>query len=134
MRFWITITVTLGSVLLVGCVDLQHSGRVAIRAVHPTGETFYVPYPQPIWCFAITNTGNIELHWRSGIETRGDCSTNYSPACGSFDWPWGVLEPGQRITTEMIVPAKIDGVWRAYVESWSVPNYDTKTYKDVWQR
>jgi hypothetical protein len=131
MRFWITV-VALISMLLAGCNHNSLSGSMTIRAVASTGGTFYTPHPQPIWTFAVTNTGRCELHWQSGIEVKGGGDTNYSHAGGFIEWPEGILAPGEGVETNMIVPAKTGIVWRAYVEWWTTSMRHMETYNDKW--
>jgi hypothetical protein len=96
---------------------------VTIRAIAPTGDTFYRP-PQPIWRFAITNSSHCIVLWQSGVEVEGEYR-DYSNAGGHVDWPEGILFPGQCVFTNMIVPAKTNA-WRARVMSWPVSPQDLK--------
>jgi hypothetical protein len=110
---------------------------MTISTIGPTGDTFYIPHPQPIWEFAITNLGARDVEWRAGIEVRGNSDTNYSHAGGFFDWPEGILAPGQGLHTNMVVPAKSGSVWRANIDYWPIrskvhPDREIHTYKDVW--
>src|SRR5690349_4184470 len=106
----------LAVLMLIGCSTHEQASRT-IRAVGPTGDAFYRP-PQPIWRFAITNTGGSQLIWSSSVEVRNTIDGNYSRAGGHIDWPAGVLAPGESLITNMIVPAKAGAVWRASVEFW----------------
>ena len=90
---------------------------MTIQAVSPTRDTWYRP-PQPIWRFAITNTGNCEVVWASSVELVGGDDRDYSDAGGHIEWPDGVLAPGQGLITNMIVPARKGSVWRACIEFW----------------
>ena len=132
MRFSITATVALIAMLLVGCDHKERAEPMTIHVIRATGETFYIPHPQPIWSFAITNLSDSDLHWTSGIEVSGGIDADYSLAGGHIDWPAGMLVASQGIETNMIVPAKSGSVWRAYVEFWSVSHQDSRTYKDEW--
>ena len=109
-------------VVLVGCVRPERAS-MTIHAVAPTGDTWYRP-PQPIWRFAITNTGACQLVWTSGVEVRGGSDRDYSHAGGHIEWPQGVLSPGESLFTNMIVPAVTGSVWRASVEFWRVSTQD----------
>jgi hypothetical protein len=115
---------SLGFTLLVlgfgGCSDPKKTSTT-IRAIEPTGETFFTPSPQPIWSFGITNTGETEIEWRSTVELRGKGPQGYSHAGGFIEWPEGVLAPGEGLRTNMIVPAVSNMVWRAAVEFWQRP-------------
>jgi hypothetical protein len=92
---------------------------MTVRALHSTGDSWYKPHPQPIWRFAITNTGRARVFWQAGVEVRGGSDSEYSHAGGFIDWPEGSLPPGQGFETNMIVPAKTGSVWRASVTYWS---------------
>lgn len=98
---------------------------MTIHAVASTGDTWYRP-PQPIWTFAITNTGDCQLVWASSVEVRGGDDRDYSHAGGHVEWPQGVLAPGQNLFTNMIVPGRTGSVWRASVEFWPVSPQDLK--------
>lgn len=126
MRSWITITTALSAAILVSCAHREQSGGVTIRAVRATGSSFGPQVRQPIWRFAVTNTGKSDVVWMSGIEVQGGSDKDYSNAGGHIDWPEGVFAPGQGIETDMIVPAKTGSVWRAYVEFWKVAPEDLK--------
>ncbi|MEI7729686.1 MAG: hypothetical protein WCO56_08935 [Verrucomicrobiota bacterium] len=97
-----------------------------IRAIGPIGESFYNP-PQPIWRFAITNTGTSDARWMAVIQKQGVGDKDYANAGGHIDWPEGVLAPGQGIETNMIVPGRTGSVWRAHVDFWAVSPQDLKT-------
>ena len=115
-----------------GC-SLPSRSSMSIRAVRPTGDTWYTPHPQPIWTFAITNTGSIKVQWRSGIEVKGGEDKEYSHAGGFVNRPEGILPPGQGVRTNMIVPALTGAVWRAYVEFWPpASSEDFRTQSDEW--
>jgi hypothetical protein len=132
IRLWIATILTLGSFLLTGCTHTKPNGEITIQAVRFTGDTFYIPHPQPIWTFAITNSGKTEMEWTSGIEEKGGSNADYSRAGGHIDWPEGTLAPGQGLETNMIVPAKPGTAWRAYVEYRPAAGKNRKTFKDVW--
>ena len=134
MRFSQTIAVGLISVVVVSCAHVTKPARagVTIRAVRAVGDTFYLPHPQPIWRFAITNSDSSDAQWMCGIEVRGGGDDEYSHAGGFIDWPEGVLASGQGIETNMIVPAKAGSAWRAYVDYWTLPSRNLKTYHDEW--
>ena|ERR1039457_5532871 len=120
MRFWITVSVALGSALLFGCAHTQRADAMKIRAVRFTGDTFFTPSPQPVWRFAITNSSQFEMCWQSGTETSGGGDPGYSRAGGFIEWPEGILASSQGCETNMIVPAKSGSAWRAYVEFWTL--------------
>jgi hypothetical protein len=132
MRPSIAATIALIAISLVGCVHTERGETVTVRAIRASGETFYIPHPQPIWSFAITNRGSSDFHWMSSVEVSGGSDPDYSLAGGYIDWPEGTLASGQGIVTNMIVPAKSGSVWRGYVEYWSVSHQDSRTYKDEW--
>jgi hypothetical protein len=122
--------------MLVGCAhsSATRHAAIVIRAVRPTGDTWYRPHPQPIWQFAVTNTGDCELHWEGGVEDRGWTDRQYSVAGGHIEWPEGVLAPGQGLCTNMIVPAR-GTAWRAFVDYYPPPlTFKTKfrRYNDAW--
>jgi hypothetical protein len=102
---------------------------MTIHAVAPTGDTWYRP-PQPIWHFAITNTGDCQLVWASGVEVNGGDGPDYSHAGGHVDWPQGVLAPSESVFTNMIVPGRTGSVWRASVSFWPVSAQDLKKAQD----
>lgn len=106
---------------------------MTIHAVVPTGDTWYQP-PQPIWRFAITNTGTFQLVWESSVEVRGGVDRDYSHAGGHIEWPQGVLAPGESLFTNMVVPAVTGAVWRASVEFWPISTQDLKRAQDDAQR
>jgi hypothetical protein len=135
-RALVILTVVAG--LLIGCAHSRttHLTAMTIRAVGATEDTWYRPHPQPVWQFAITNTGNCELHWECGVEDRGWTDRAYSIAGGFIEWPEGVLAPGQGLCTNMIVPAK-GRAWRAFVEYWPPPltsQTKSRRYNDAWHR
>jgi hypothetical protein len=137
MRFSHTVLIGILSVVLVSCVHLTRSGRatMTIRAIGPTGYTWYQLHPQPIWTFAITNTGSCEVEWRASVEVRGGSDREYSQAGGSVEWPEGLLASGHGLHTNMIVPAKSGGVWRADVDYWPTTakgGSEIRTYNDKW--
>ncbi len=108
--------------VLVGCSSPERAS-VTIHAIAPTGDTFYRP-PQPIWRFAVTNAGNCNVLWESGVEVKGE-HRDYSNAGGHIDWPQGILLPRGSVSTDMIVPAKTNA-WRASVDFWPVSPQDLK--------
>ena len=108
--------------VLVGCSSPERAS-VTIHAIAPTGDTFYRP-PQPIWRFAITNTGNCIVLWQAGVEVKGE-HRDYSNAGGHIDWPEDMLQPRRSVFTNMIVPAKTNA-WRASVDFWPVSPQDLK--------
>jgi hypothetical protein len=114
--------------VLAGC---SHSERasVTIHALGPTGDTWYRP-PQPIWRFAITNTGAYEVAWESSVQVRGGSDPDYSHAGGHIDWPEGILLPGQSVITNMIVPGKAGSLWRASVEFWPISPEELRKAQD----
>ena len=119
MRFWLTAIVALVSVALVSCTHAKKSPTSAmmIRAIGPLGQSFY---KQPIWRFAITNTGASDVCWMAWTQVQGASDKDYSNGGGHIDWPEGVFAPGQGLETNMIVPGKMGSVWRAYVEFWTI--------------
>jgi hypothetical protein len=122
--------------VLVSCNRTTSLSEVSmtIGAIGPTGDTIYPAHPQPIWAFAITNTGSSNVEWRAFIEVRGLTDTNYSYIGGHIDWPEGVLGPGRGLQTNMLVPAKCGG-WRAYIDYCSTPipvGRERQIYNDVW--
>ena len=119
--------------VLVGCASPPERASMTIHAVAATGDTWYVP-PQPIWRFAITNTGNCEVVWESSVDVRDRDDQDYSHAGGHIDWPDGVLLPGQGVFANMIVPAKAGKVWRASVTFWPVSAQDVKRYESEAER
>jgi hypothetical protein len=127
MRLWLTATASLVSVALVSCAQANKSPTCAmlIRSIGPLGERFYSP-AQPIWRFAITNTGTSEACWMAGIQVQGGSDMDYSHAGGHVEWPDGVLAPGYGIETNMIVPARTGSVWRAHIDFWAVSPRDLK--------
>ena len=119
---------------LMGCAHPPRTAMI-IRAIGPTGDTFFIPHPQPIWSFGITNTGSSEVSWNSDVEVRGGSDKEYSHAGGHIDWPEGVLAPGQGVVTNMIVPALTGSVWRAVVDYRPTTTNrwpKSQTYKDEW--
>ena len=110
--------------LLVGC-GRPEKGSMTIHALAPTGDTYYRP-PQPIWRFAITNTGSCDVVWESWVEHKGGVDQDYSHAGGHIDWPEGILAPGQSVFTNMIVPARAGSEWRACITFWPVSPEDVK--------
>jgi hypothetical protein len=108
--------------MLVGCSSPER-GSMTIHAIAPTDDTFYRP-PQPIWRFAITNTGGCDVVWHSSVEVRGGDDRDYSHAGGHIEWPQGVLGPRGNLITNMIVPAKAGSVWRACIEFWPISPQD----------
>jgi hypothetical protein len=121
-------TFLLALVVLVGCSSPERAS-MTIHAIAPTGDTWYRP-PQPIWRFAITNTGTCQLVWESCVEVRGGSDREYSHAGGHIEWPQGVLAPSESLFTNMIVPAATRSVWRATVEFWRVSARDLKKAHD----
>jgi hypothetical protein len=126
------------ALLVVAVMGCSHPPRpsVTIRAIGPTGDTWYIPHPQPIWRFAITNSGTCAARWDSGVEVRGGSDKDYSHAGGFIDWPEGILGPGEGLLTNMIVPALTGSVWRAEVDyspAKARDSRDTRTYKDEWR-
>jgi hypothetical protein len=108
--------------VLIGCSSAERAS-VTIHAIAPTGNAFYSP-PQPIWRFAITNSGNCNVLWQAAVEVKGE-HRDYSNAGGHIDWPEGILQPGQCVFTNMIVPGETNA-WRAWVEFWPVSPQDLK--------
>lgn len=98
---------------------------MTIHAVNPTGDTYRHP-PQPIWRFAITNTGSCTAVWKAFVDVRGGPDRDYSVAGGFIEWPMGILEPGRSVVTNMIVPAKTGSVWRASIGYWPLSPQDLK--------
>jgi hypothetical protein len=108
---------------------------MTISAIGATADTFYIPNPQPIWSFAITNTGTNEAQWQAGIEVKGGDPNDYSLAGGHIDWPEGILGPGKSSQTNMIVPAKAGTTWRAYLEfhpTTDIGYRELQRYDDQW--
>lgn len=103
---------------------------MTIRAVASTGDTWYQP-PQPIWEFAITNSGPSTVVWYSNVEVRDGNDRDYSHAGGHIQWPKGILAPGQGVLTNMIVPAKTGSVWRASLDFWPVSAEALKKAEDL---
>lgn len=105
--------------LLVACSQPKQTlnPEMTIRAVAPSGDSFYVP-PQPIWRFAITNTGDCYVAWEAFVETCGEHDQDYSNAGGFIEWPEGILAPGESLMKPMIVPAKTEIAWRAALRFW----------------
>jgi hypothetical protein len=130
MRFWITITIALVPVLIIGCAHTERAGVVRIRAIRFTGDTFFKPNPQPIWRFAITNTGKSYACFASGVEVRGGEDHNFATAGGLIEWPMGALAPGEGIETNMIVPAKSGSEWRGSVSFWLLSPDEYRKYKE----
>lgn len=114
--------------LLVGCSQPKQA-QVTIRAVGPTGDTFYRP-PQPIWRFAITNAGKCDVVWEASVSLKDARDEDFSNAGGHIDSPQGILAPGRGLVTEMIVPAKKEIAWRARVEFWALAPEDLKKAKE----
>ena len=129
MRFLITASAIVISALLAGCAQTVRPVGVTIRAVHATGETFFTPSPQPIWRFAITNSSSSAVCWQSWIETSGHRDPGYSQAGGFIEWPYGILASGQDIETNMIVPARSGGSWRACVEFRKLSPQESEKYR-----
>lgn len=121
--------------LLVACSKPKQTlnAEVTIRAVAPTGHTFYRP-PQPIWRFAITNTGDCYVAWMSFVETRDENDQDYSNAGGFIEWPEGILAPGQGLVRPMIVPAKKEIAWRAKVDFRPLTPMEAKEAKEQYAR
>jgi hypothetical protein len=116
--------------VLAGCSRQEQASKtipasMTIHAIAPTGGKWYQP-PQPIWQFAITNTGSSDVVWNAGVQAKDRNDRDYSNAGGTVDWPQGVLAPGKGLVTEMIVPAKTGNVWRAYIEFWTVSQQNLK--------
>jgi hypothetical protein len=118
---------------LMGCSRPVQQPSMTIRAVGSTSNTWYKPGPQPIWTFAITNTGSINVKWMARVELRGIPDKQYSMAGAFVDLPEGYLAPGQGLHTNMIVPALTGSMWRASIDYWpSNAGREMHTYKDGW--
>jgi len=87
---------------------------VTISVIGSTGHQWYKP-PQPIWRFAITNSGKSPVTWHSGVIMQGAIDRDFNNAGGHIEWPEGRLLPGQGIETNMIVPAVNGAVWQPFV-------------------
>jgi hypothetical protein len=120
--------ITIAAILFLtfGCSH-HYSPSAAIRAVGPTGRNWYRP-PQPLWRFAITNTGSSILLWSSVVEAPNP-NLDYSNAGGFIEWPEGFLSPGDGVLTNMLVPAGSNVLWRASLEFWPVRSKDLKKYQ-----
>jgi len=118
-------------VVLAGCSNPQRAS-MTINAVAPNGDDTWWSPPQPIWRFAITNTGDCQVVWHSNVQVEGGGDRDYSHAGGHIEWPKGVLALGQSLVTNMIVPAKMGSVWRASIRFWPISDQDLKTaHQDV---
>ncbi|MEW6160965.1 MAG: hypothetical protein AB1813_26345 [Verrucomicrobiota bacterium] len=104
----------LAVILVVLLLQFVPRPAMTVRTLNFTGD-FWYKTPQPIWRFAITNTGHARVYWQAGIEVRDGSDSEYSHAGGFVNWPEGSLPPGQGLETNMIVPAKAGSVWRASV-------------------
>ena len=133
--WWLTATIVMFAMLLAIHVRQARDGHVSmtIRALGPTGETWYQPAPQPVWSFAITNTGIRNVEWKAGID-RSESDKGFDYAGGFVDWPEGILSPGQGLRTNMIVPAKSGIAWRPMLVYWPSNSRDFKTSSDEWHR
>jgi hypothetical protein len=132
MRLAVSLALTAST--LIGCSPAHCS--VTIRTIGSTASTWYTPHPQPIWRFAITNTGTRPVQWFSGVEGKDGNDTNYSRAGGFVDWPEGILMPGEGVVTNMIVPALTGSVWRAtvlYCPTNAVGGKSLRTFADEWR-
>lgn len=136
-RCWLIATATIFAVLLISHFQQAGAGRVSmpIQALGPTGEMWYRPDPQPIWSFAITNTGKHDVNWAAGISVKDGADKGYAYAGGFIDWPEGILAPGQGLHTSMIVPARSGSVWSAGVTCWRANTGGSfKTFSDEWHQ